>query len=179
MQQSAAAARPVSRRLRGLRSPPPYAPLPRLAGRLGPGCEASPWSERPAWTWHGPRALRASPPSRKGFFFSLSPFPLPAIFRRGLPRGRGAGRCARCVRGRGCVLQRHFACARWAGSSWGRPAWAWTLREPCKGGSGGVAWGAAAAFAELWPNSRLCALGSYWIIAARPGGNPVRILKSA
>lgn len=146
MQQSTAAARPRSRRRRGLRSPPLCAASCRLAR------EASPWSGRPAWTWHGSRSPR-QPSLTEGIFFFLSPFPLPAIFRRGLPGGRGAGRCARCAQGRDCALWRHFAGAGLGGSSRGRPGWAWALREPCQGVSGSVAWGAAAAFAELWPGN--------------------------
>lgn len=157
MQQSTAAARPRSRRLRGLGSPPLCArALPAASGwpgrrRLGRGAQPGLGTTR---------ALRASPPSRKGFFF-LSPFPLPAIFRKGLPGGRGAGRCARCAQGRDCALWRHFAGAGLGGSSRGRPGWAWALREPCQGGSGGVAWGAAAAFAELWNDFALSRVTDY------------------
>lgn len=73
---------------------PPCALRRRLAGRLGPNWEASPWSERPAWTWHSPRSPR-QPSLTEGIFFFLSPFPLPAIFRRGLPGGRAAREGAR------------------------------------------------------------------------------------
>lgn len=100
MQQSAAAACPGSRRLRGLRCSPPCALRPRLAGRLGPNWEASPWSERPAWTWHSPRSPR-QPSLTEGIFFFLFPF----SSARHLPKGtarrtRGAGRCARFAQGR-------------------------------------------------------------------------------
>lgn len=76
MQQSGAAACPGSQRLRGLRCPPPCAVRPRLAGRLGPDWEASPWSERPAWTWHSPRSLR-QPSLTEGIFFSFPLFLCP------------------------------------------------------------------------------------------------------
>lgn len=135
------------------RAPLPSALRRRLAGRLGLAWEASPWSERPAWTWHGPRAPR-QPSLTEGIFF-LSPFPLPAIFRRGLPGGRGAGRCARCAPG-------SRLCAP-APLCWRRPgrivsgqagqAGPGLCVSLARGASGGVAWGAAAAFAELWPGN--------------------------
>lgn len=51
------------------------------------------------------RALCASPPSRKGFFFFLSPFPLPAIFRRGLPEDARRGKVRAVCPG---SLRRHL-----------------------------------------------------------------------
>lgn len=63
------------------RAPLPSALRPRLAGRLGLAWEASPWSERPAWTWHGPRASR-QPSLTEGIFFSF-----PFSSARHLPKG--------------------------------------------------------------------------------------------
>lgn len=147
MQQSAAAVCPGSLRLRGLRCPPPYALRPRLAARLGPDWEASPWSERPAWTWHSPRSLR-QPSLTEGIFF----FPFPFSSARHLPKGTAGGRAAReGARGVPRVAPAPLRADR-RGAGQAGPG---HLTSLASGASGGVAWGAAAAFAELWPGRRL------------------------
>lgn len=94
------------------------------------------------------RALCASPPSRKGFFF----FPFPFSSARHLPKGTAGGRAAReGARGVPRVAPAPLRADR-RGAGQAGPG---HLTSLASGASGGVAWGAAAAFAELWPGRRL------------------------
>lgn len=103
------------------RAPLPSALRPRLAGRLGLAWEASPWSERPAWTWHGPRAPR-QPSLTEGIFFFFPLFLCPPSSEGDCPEDAAREGARGVPQGRGCALRRHFGGAGLGGSSRGRQA---------------------------------------------------------
>lgn len=143
------------------RAPLPSALRRRLAGRLGLDWEASPWSERPAWTWHGPRAPR-QPSLTEGIFFSF-PFSsarhLPKGTARRTRRGKVRAVCPRvaAVRSGATLLAPAWADRLGAG----RPSWAWALREPCQRGQRRRGLGGGGRLCRVMARERLCALASY------------------
>lgn len=123
-------------------------------------------------------ALRASPPSRKGFFFFFPLFLCPPS---------SEGDCPEDAAREGARGVPRVATVR-SGATLLAPAWADRLGAGQAGP--GLCVSLARGLAAAWLGGRRPPLQSYGpgttlrsrellIIAARPGGNPVRILKSA